>query len=248
MEHGHGPFHRVSLAILALPMTFASLFILIILLFFWHKYRRDSFHNFWESLPGCGCLTRLRKTREKNKQVKRMRKLGILTGDTAGNEKSGEGGDSRFHHHMRKFEDDAERARMKRSMDTPSRTPASPYTPTRKGKTGMNITALPKIGSPWKSPKQATPGAGGDRILLTPSPVRSIGARNHGPYKRPQDNAEVSSLASWEEKWYALGEPKEPHSSPDSAEPLKKEGGHGMQGKDEIEEDAGPGQSWRKLV
>ena len=246
-EHGHGPFHRAGPAIIALPMTFGTIFILIVLFYLWHKYRRDSFHKFFESLPGCGCLTRLRKTREKNKQVKRMRKLRILTGGNAGNEKSGQVAESRFHYHMKKFEDDAERARMKRSMDTPSRTPGSPYTPTRKGKTGTGITALPRMGSPWKSPKKASAS---DGVLLTssPSPARSIGARNHGLYQCPQDNADNSSMLSWEETWHALGKPKESPSTPSSGTPLKKEGGHGMQEKVESEEESGPGQSWRKLV
>jgi hypothetical protein len=218
----------------------------------WRKCHPRTFHKVLDSIPFCGCFGRWRKTREKNKQVRRMRSLGILTGDSDGLSGSGTGATDTYARHLKKFEDDAARAREKMSFETPTRTPGSPYTPGRKSRRSNSITALPKIGSPWKSPKPSTSTPSNeshDAIPLNTSPIHN-GTRAYGPFKR--SHPETDSLQSWEEKWYALGSEQGTHETPSSTiKPTilgTKNGGHGMQSIDEFEAESGPGQSWRKLV
>ncbi|OCT52403.1 hypothetical protein CLCR_10783 [Cladophialophora carrionii] len=229
-------------------MSIGTLLFFSLLMLLWRKYHPRTFHKVVDSIPFFGCFGRWRKTREKNKQVRRMRSLGILTGENAGMSGSVTGAIDTYARHLKKFEDDAARAREKMSFETPTRTPASPYTPGRKSRRSNSITALPKIGSPWKSPKPSTPSnESHDAIPLNSSPMRN-GARAYGPFKRTYPD-ETDSLQSWEEKWYALGSE---HGTPSSTtKPTivgSKIEGHGMQSKDEFEAESGPGQSWRKLV
>ncbi|EXJ60709.1 hypothetical protein A1O7_04862 [Cladophialophora yegresii CBS 114405] len=233
---------------IAVPMSIGTLFFFSILLLLWRKFHPRTFHKVVDSIPFFGCFGRWRKTREKNKQVRRMRSLGILTGDNDGLSGPVTGGTDTYARHLKKFEDDAARAREKMSFETPTRTPASPYTPGGKSRRSNSITALPKFGSPWKSPKHSTPlTESHDAIPLNPSPMRN-GARAYGPFKRtnPED---TDSLQSWEEKWYALGsEHGTPRSIMKATTGVNEIGGHGMQSIDEFEAESGPGQSWRKLV
>ncbi|KAJ9617221.1 hypothetical protein H2200_000942 [Cladophialophora chaetospira] len=247
---GHGHFgHGPGPAAIAVPMVVGTLLTLMVLTLLWRKYHPDSFHKILDAIPGLGCFARWRKTREKNKQVRRMRSLGILTGDNHGDDAPGSIGATTYHRHLKKFEDDAARAREKRSMDTPTRTPASPYTPGRKSKRTTSITALPKFGSPWKSPKPKASSEVFDTLILTASPARSTGPRVHGPYNRTYDKAETGSLASWEEKWHAFGkEERKSDSTANSVTPLHNGIGNGMQKTVGPEDESGPGQSWRKLV
>ncbi|KIW68410.1 hypothetical protein PV04_04359 [Phialophora macrospora] len=231
-------------------MSVGMLLFFSILMLLWRKYHPRTFHKVLDSIPFCGCFGRWRKTREKNKQVRRMRSLGILTSDNAGLTGSGTGATDTYARHLKKFEDDAARAREKMSFETPTHTPGSPYTPGRKSRRSNSITALPKIGSPWKSPKHSTPSnQSHDAIPLNASPIHN-GARAYGPFKRTR--AETDSLQSWEEKWYALGSEHGTQGTPSSTITSAKSGtkneGHGMQSIDEFEAQSGPGQSWRKLV
>ena len=82
---------------------------------------------------------------------------------------------------------------------------------------------------------------------MTSSPALSPGQRARGPFKR-NVNQETESVASWEEKWYALGtENGTPNSAAKSTTNAQGLEGHGMQQTEEAD-DSGPGQSWRKLV
>ena len=241
---GHGPHH----AAIAVPMSIGTAAVLCIVVLLWRKYHPQSFRKILDSIPFFGCLGRWRKTREKNNQVRRMRSLGVLTGDNNGYGGSGVGTTDTYARHLKKFEDDAARARGKILFETPTRTPVTPFTPDPKLSRSGEGTPLSKLGSPWRSPKGKQLSAGSQEpILWDSTPTKSSGRRDYGPFKRNGNN-DTESLASWEEKWLAMGAKGTPSIA--TAEPPATEAvaeGHGMQQTVEAE-DSGPGQSWRKLV
>ncbi|OAP64634.1 hypothetical protein AYL99_00606 [Fonsecaea erecta] len=177
--HPHEGGHAHPHAVIAVPLTVGIIIFLLTAILLWRRYRPSSFHKILDSIPGCGCFARWRKTREKNRETLALHRLGILTGD--GHRMGGTGlvaGDT-YARHLRKFEEDAVRAKGKCSYDTNAQSPGSPFsTGKRSAKSGGTPRNL-QLGSPWK---------------YTPTKV----AGNSG--RGPRD-----SLESWEETWYAMG-------------------------------------------
>ncbi|EXJ69926.1 uncharacterized protein A1O5_06999 [Cladophialophora psammophila CBS 110553] len=208
------------------PLSIGCLVLLLLSILLWRKYHPTSFHKILDSIPGLGFFARWRKTRENNRNIIAMKRLGMLTGDNnKGSAASRYAGGDTYARHLRKFEEDAARAREKYSFDTAGHAPTSPFsTGNRSAKSG-GTPRTPKVGSPWRhTPTKAASNPGkGRRDVFTSSPS----ARN-GEYgsSRENQNAEEDrrSLESWEERWYALGSETEAAAG------------------------AGPGQSWRKLV
>lgn len=233
-----------SPAKIAVPMSIGTVIALAAILFLWKHYCPRSFDTVCSFLCCCGRFSRWRKMREKNKQIQRMRNLGILTGDNDGYGGSGQTVTDTYARHMKKFENDAARAREKMSFDTARRATSSPFSPDHKTNDGNDITALPRIGSPWRSPKPRGPSQEDQDVFSsTLSPAGGNRVRKYGLFRVPND--ETASMESWEEKWHALGSERGT-PTPDATPTHNK--GHGMQQTTQDEPQSGPGQSWRKLV
>jgi hypothetical protein len=222
-------------AVIAVPMSIGVVLVFGMGFFFWRKIHPKSFHKVLDSVPFCGCFGKWRKTREKNKQIRRMRDMGILTGDNRRDGGSVLAAPDTYARHLKKFEDDAARAWEKKSLETPNRRqPVSPYTPVRKGRRDTDTTALPSLASPWKSIK-AKVSSDGSPIATPPK------------FSKNTSNEDTVSLESWEEKWYAMGEKSET-AGPSRTTPSITKDLHGMQRVDGSEDKTAPGESWRKLV
>ncbi|KIW92654.1 uncharacterized protein Z519_06501 [Cladophialophora bantiana CBS 173.52] len=226
-DHPHGRGYGHPLAVIIVPLSIGCLVLLLVSILLWRKYHPTSFHKILDSIPGLGFLAQWRKTRKSNRNIIAMKRLGILTGDNNnGSAASRYAEGDTYARHLRKFEEDAARAREKYGFDAAGHPPTSPFsTGNRSAKSG-GTPRTPKVGSPWRHTPTKAPGnpAKGRRdIFTTASPsARSGGHGSSGEMRNAKEDRR--SLESWEERWYALGTETEAAAG------------------------AGPGQSWRKLV
>ncbi|OQU96878.1 hypothetical protein CLAIMM_02899 [Cladophialophora immunda] len=226
VDHPYGRDHGHRHTAIAVPLAVGILILFLTAIFLWRRYHPSSFHTILDSIPGFGCFARWRKTREKNRQTRAIHRLGILTGDGRRFDGSGSVAGDTYARHLRKFEEDAARAKGRYSSDAGGQAPGSPFsTGNRSAKSG-GTPRTPKLGSPWRyTPTKAR----SPRDMITPSSAESN--RVYGSGRR------TDSLQSWEETWYAMG----------TMGGREEEMGEEEMGEEE-EAAGGPGQSWRKLV